>query len=511
MRKKIAAFVFAFVLIATWLCPSVAFAEDELQWQDFNGKKIGVLTGTPLEAVGEEFFPDSELLYFNSYPDCSAALLSGTIAAYLADEPSAKMTHFEQPKINYIPERFTENNYAFAFRKNDEESAALCREFNTFLEGIMSDGTIKEIEDTWFGTDESKKTVDMSDLTGENGTLTVAPTSTDMPWSFMKDNKNVGYDIDIVTRFCRENGYALKIMDVDFAGRIPALESGKCDFTTDMNVTPEREEEVLFSNPTADGGVVLVTKSEVLGNDGAYKSFTVLDIKDSFEKTFIREDRYKLFFSGVGITLLITVLSIVFGTALGFAVYMAVRNGNRVANAIADLFSWIIQGLPVVVLLMILYYIIFARTDMGGVVVSIIAFTLVFGAGVLGMLKSATGAVDSGQNEAAYALGYSDRRAFFRIILPQALPHFLPAYKGEVVALLKATAIVGYIAVQDLTKMGDIVRGRTYEAFFPLIAVAVIYFILEGILIFAVSRIEINRDPRRRKKEKILKGVKADD
>ena len=121
MRKKIAAFVFAFVLIATWLCPSVAFAEDELQWQDFNGKKIGVLTGTPLEAVGEEFFPDSELLYFNSYPDCSAALLSGTIAAYLADEPSAKMTHFEQPKINYIPERFTENNYAFAFRKNDEE------------------------------------------------------------------------------------------------------------------------------------------------------------------------------------------------------------------------------------------------------------------------------------------------------------------------------------------------------------------------------------------------------
>ena len=81
------------------------------------------------------------------------------------------------------------------------------------------------------------------------------------------------------------------------------------------------------------------------------------------------------------------------------------------------------------------------------------------------MLKTGVGAIDKGQTEAAYALGYGDLKCFFRIILPQAVPHFLPAYKGEIVALIKATAIVGYIAVQDLTKMGDIIRGRTYEAF----------------------------------------------
>ncbi|MCR5012759.1 MAG: hypothetical protein K6A72_10470, partial [Lachnospiraceae bacterium] len=101
--------------------------------------------------------------------------------------------------------------------------------------------------------------------------------------------------------------------------------------------------------------------------------------------------------------------------------------------------------------------------------------------------------------------------SFFRIILPQAVPHFLPAYKGEVVALIKATAIVGYIAVQDLTKMGDIVRGRTYEAFFPLIAVAVIYFILGWLLTFIVSRIEISVDSKQRKRENILKGVETHD
>ena len=121
------------------------------------------------------------------------------------------------------------------------------------------------------------------------------------------------------------------------------------------------------------------------------------------------------------------------------------------------------------------------------------------------------GAVDSGQYEAAYALGYSNRRTFYRIILPQALPHVISAYRGEIIGLIKATAVVGYIAVQDLTKMGDIVRSRTYEAFFPLIAVTAIYFVLEGLFGLLVSRIGIRLDPKHRSPEHILKGVKTDD
>ena len=230
-------------------------------------------------------------------------------------------------------------------------------------------------------------------------------------------------------------------------------------------------------------------------------------MQSSHYKTFIRENRYQLFIEGIITTLIITVLSILFGTALGFVIYMLCRNGGRIPDTISRIFVWLIQGMPVVVLLMILYYIIFAKTQMSGTVVAVIAFTLVFGAAVFGMLKMGVGAVDQGQTEAALALGYGRTRAFFRIILPQALPHFLPSYKGEVVALIKATAIVGYIAVQDLTKMGDIVRGRTYEAFFPLVAVAVIYFLLGGLLTFIAGRIETLINPRRRKKETILKGI----
>ena len=121
------------------------------------------------------------------------------------------------------------------------------------------------------------------------------------------------------------------------------------------------------------------------------------------------------------------------------------------------------------------------------------------------------GMIDPGQYEAAYALGHSNRHTFYRVILPQAIPHVLPAYRGEIVSLLKATAVVGYIAVRDLTKMGDIVRSRTYEAFFPLIAVTVIYFVLEGIMNALIRWLQKWIDPKKRSKERILKGVKTDD
>ena len=156
---------------------------------------------------------------------------------------------------------------------------------------------------------------------------------------------------------------------------------------------------------------------------------------------------------------------------------------------------------------MILYYIIFGKVAISGTAVSVAGFTLVFGAAVYAMVQAGVATVDRGQTEAAYALGYGDRKAFFRVVLPQALQHIMPAYKGEITALIKATAVVGYVAVQDLTKMGDIVRSRTYEAFFPLIAVAVIYFILAAILTFIVNKIELRIDPKRRDRSDILRGL----
>ena len=167
--------------------------------------------------------------------------------------------------------------------------------------------------------------------------------------------------------------------------------------------------------------------------------------------------------------------------------------------------------MPILIFLMVLYYLIFGRVAVSGITVAVIGFTVTFGASVYSLLCSGVDTVDKGQTEGAYALGVGSRRTFFEIILPQAIPHILPAYKREIGSLIQGTSIVGYIAVQDLTKMGDIVRGRTYEAFFPLVVVAIIYVLLSVLVNFAIGRVIDRIDPRKRAREAILKGVDTHD
>ena len=485
----------------------------------YNGKRVAVQTGTISGEVALSVIPDLEVNYFNTQTDCLAALRAGKVDAWCSDEPMVRFLMIDNPDLTMYGEKLDESSLAAVFAKT-AKGQELCDEYNTFLEEIWADGTMAEIDDIWFGTDDGKRTVlDYEALSDTNGTLRMAVDASILPFAYVKDNRVVGYDVDIAARFCQARGYRLEVVPMDFAGILPAVQSDKCDFAACcITVTEERAESVLFSSPNYHSGTVMaVLKAEepaaavsVANHTQQTENFWE-GLSSSFNKTFLRENRWKLFLEGVGTTLLITVLSILFGTLLGFLVFMLCRNGNPVANSITQFCTWLVTGTPMVVLLMILYYIIFGSVTISGVSVAVIGFTLTFGAAVYGLLKMGVGTIDRGQYEAAYALGHSNRHAFFKIILPQAIPHVMPAWQGEIVGLIKATAIVGYIAVQDLTKMGDIVRSRTYEAFFPLIAITVIYFVLEGLFSFVVSRIKISIDPKKRSRERILKGVDIHD
>ena len=151
---------------------------------------------------------------------------------------------------------------------------------------------------------------------------------------------------------------------------------------------------------------------------------------------------------------------------------------------------------------MILYYVVFGKSGMGAVWVAIIGFSLNFAAYASEILRSGIDSVDGGQREAALALGFSENQAFFRFIFPQAVCRQLPVYRGEVISLLKSTSVVGYIAIQDLTKMSDIIRSRTYEAFFPLIATAIIYFLLAYIISVTLNAALKAIDPKLRRNRK---------
>ena len=480
-----------------------------------NGKSIGVQTGTNFAEMVEKVLPDATIETYNTKADLVAALTGRKVDAFVVDEPVAQLLLREIDRLTYLPEYLDNYVFAFVFAKN-ETGEALRDQFNSFLRQLP-DGTLDSLAAKWFGDGEDAKVMpDISALPAKNGTLRVATESGYAPFEYVRDGRVVGYDMDLAALFCEACGYGLEIVDMNFDGILPSVQTAKCDFAAaGISITPERAESVLFSEPTFSGGTVaVVLKAEAAGASPAADPHgeTFRDgIISSFSKTFLREGRWRLFLEGIGNTMLITLFSILFGTALGFLIFMLCRNGNVAANSITRFSLWLVQGTPMVVLLMILYYVIFGSVAISGIIVSVIGFTLTFGAAVYGLIRMGVGTIDPGQYEAAYALGHSNRHTFFKIILPQAIPHVLPAYQGEIVGLIKATSIVGYIAVQDLTKMGDIVRSRTYEAFFPLIAVTVIYFLLEGLLSFAVGRIRISIDPRKRSRDRILKGVKIHD
>ena len=511
--------VMAWLLTAILLLALTGYAGAETQdrsepgriasLDDLAAARIGVSTGSVQAIQVEERFPDAEIFYFTTDVDMLNALRANKIDAFASAEVPIRLMAAQNPDLTYLHEWLGDGMQVAAAFPKTAGGKALCDQFSAFLREIRQNGVYDEIQDIWFGEDEEKRVVpDLYSLPAVNGTLRMAMDTAFVPFVYIKEGRPVGVDVDTAVRFCREYGYGLEVVPMDFSGVIPSVITGKVDFAcSGIAVTAERAESVLFSEPTCESGSVLaILKTREAAGPAEENSFWS-GIIDSFHKTFIRENRWKLFAEGVKTTLLITVLSILSGTALGFLVFMLCRNGNVVANGVTRFSVWLVQGMPMVVLLMILYYVIFGNSAISGIAVAVIGFTLTFGASVFGLLKTGVGAVDLGQYEAAYAPGYSSRRTFFRIILPQALPHVMPAWQGEIVGLIKATAIVGYIAVQDLTKMGDIVRSRTYEAFFPLIAVTVIYFVLEGLVSFAVSRVRFRMDLRKRGPERILRGV----
>ena len=477
-----------------------------------DGGRIGVQTGTTASEVAAQRLPHAKVEFFSTFPDMAVALENNKIDGFLGDWLVLSQMARENPVITVLDEKLNTYDCGFVLAKN-ARGRALCEEINAWIADMRERGELDRILKKWTEGPESEQTLpDYRSLPAPKGVLTMATEGTFPPMNFYRGEDCVGMEIELCALFCQACGYGLNVTTMDFgSGMLQAVSSGKVDFAiSGIAITEERKQSVLFSDPYYTGGMsaMVLKASPAAGQD---KPSFWAGIAASFNKTFLRENRWQLFVKGILTTLVITVAAIIFGTALGFLVFMLCRNGNPLANRLTRFSLWLVQGMPMVVLLMILYYVIFGSVAINGVVVAVIGFTLTFGASVFGLLKMGVGAVDPGQYEAAYALGYSNRRTFFRIILPQALPHVLPAYRGEIVGLIKATAVVGYIAVQDLTKMGDIVRSRTYEAFFPLIAVTVIYFALEGLIGLFVSRISVNFDPKRRKPNQILKGVKTDD
>ncbi len=219
------------------------------------------------------------------------------------------------------------------------------------------------------------------------------------------------------------------------------------------------------------------------------------NIANIFRICFIEKDRWLFILRGLGITLQVTFFAILLGISLGFIVSI-IRSTHdktgkmKTANAICKLYLTIIRGTPVVVQLLIFYFVIFTSPNASQVFVAVLAFGINSGAYVAEIFRGGIMSIDAGQFEAGRSLGFNYNQTMWHIIMPQAFRNVVPPLANEFIVLLKETAICGYIGLQDLTKAADIIRGATYQAFMPLIAAAVIYLILVIFLSMGVTRLE---------------------
>ena len=216
----------------------------------------------------------------------------------------------------------------------------------------------------------------------------------------------------------------------------------------------------------------------------------LLDLPDKLYEAFLYQDRWRLYLDGLGVTVSITLGAICISTVLGMVLCLMKLSKYKILRWPAQAYIDIIRGIPVVVQLLIMYNVVLLNVTDNKMVVAIVAFGLNSSAYMAEIYRSGINAVDPGQMEAGRSLGLTNTQTMWHIIFPQAIKNCLPTYTSEFIVLVKETAVVGYIALTDLTKVYSAIQSKTYDAFGPLLIIAVAYFCITKVLSIIFARME---------------------
>lgn len=466
------------------------------------GARVGVMEGSTSEQLLNAQYPDTQVFVFKSNSDAVAALRADKVDYVMLADPEAINYERYSDDLFYCTSTYLTEGHGVSVNKKKPE---LRDSISKVIDAYHADGTLDEIKMHWFVDKDSPYVVEEPPARDSGPVLKVAITTTREPLAFIMNGAPQGLCIELIKRIAYDLNMQVEFSDMDFAGSLAAVTSGKCDVALATAITDERKKSVDFTNAYMDIHHVILAKI-----DGAVEEKNlVARVGDKLEQTFVIENRWKLIVSGFGVTLLISLSSLILGSAIGCGLCALKLSRRKALNKIAGVYGRIMQGLPVLIILMMLYYVLFARVEISAILVAVIAFSLTFASGASEVFKTGIAVVAKGQIEAALASGFTSAQAFVLITLPQAARTILPVYTGEFITMLKLTSIVGYISIQDLTKASDIIRSRTYEAFFPLIVIALIYFMMIFAFAEMMKRLERKLDPLRR--NRIVKGEPSHD
>jgi len=362
---------------------------------------------------------------------------------------------------------------------------------------LFADGTIDEMKQRWFEEGDTNMPLIQMPANPEY-TIRAVTEGLTRPYSFVKDNTLTGFDIELAYRVASLINCDIEFSTADYPAMLMGLATGKYDMiSANLYISEERQENVMFSLKTNSSDICVAIKDPNYVGENK----TILNIKEGFKRTFIEENRYQMIIDGLITTLIITLFGFVLANIVGAIFCYFALSKFKVLNIINELFTQIMQGMPLVVTLMIMFYVIFGSSNISGVIISIVCFGMTSGSSLAGVFANAIKSVDKGQNEAALALGLNKRQSFIGIVMPQAIRFMLSSYFGELIGLLKGTAIVGYVAVIDLTKASNIIRSSTYDAFFPLFSIALIYFLITFVILKVLKIAQKSLEPKRYVKE----------
>lgn len=455
---------------------------------DLSGATIGVQLGT----TGDIFVSDYEkegstIERFNKAADAVQALKLGKIDCIVIDEAPANAFVEINPELSILEEDFAVEEYAICISKKNPQ---LREDINSAISQLKQDGTLEKIISNYIG-DSTKGQfpyIPKEDVDRSNGTLKVATNATFAPYEYMEGGEIIGIDIDLAKAICDILGMSLKIEDIEFDSIISAVQSGKSDIgLSGMTVTEDRLKSIDFTDSYTTATQVIII------NNGSID--TNVSFKEKLHNNFVVDSRWKNITNGLLVTLEISFFAVLIGIVLGFLIAIlrstCDKTGKfKLLNIILKAYLTIIRGTPTMVQLLIIYYVIFASTDINKILVAVIAFGLNSSAYIAEIVRGGIMSIDEGQFEAGRSLGFTYSQTMFYFILPQAFKNVLPALCNEFIVLIKETSISGYIGIMDLTRGGDYIRSRTYEAFLPLIAVALVYLVIVVVLTWLVSKLE---------------------
>lgn len=416
---------------------------------------------------------DITLFLVNSEADGVQSIRQGLADLFVTDEVSIPLAMRERLGIKLAFRGEESFEVAYGIRKGND---AFREEFNRFILQSKADGSLEAVISHWL--EGTPAPPDPVPGTPRGGDPIRCITAVNMePICYIGDGGQwFGMDADIIRRFAIWSGREWKMWYQDLGSALLSLQSDQSDVVSAcLYITEERKKSIDFTEPYYVCRPGYFVSVDPTGDSR-------MGLMDRLRANLVTEKRWKLVTDGLWETIKITLLSILLGTILGVGVCAAIRSRRKWVRKAIGIYGGFIQGIPTLVLLLIMFYVVFAQSALSASMVAVVTFALCFAWTSGSIFDTAISSVPRGQTEAGLSLGFTPLRTFTGIVFPQALKAGLPLFIGECVALLKSTSIVGYIAIQDLTRASDLIRSRTFDALVPLLIVTVLYFVLAWII-----------------------------